>query len=94
MSTASLITEVSGDEDEIKTQLRLRAEQFKAGQIRDCYHKWKEISVDCEVLNMVSGVDIQFEELPRPTKLPYNHCFFSRINMIKGEKKKENNYGK
>ena len=75
MTCESKVRESYIDKLKVKENLLTLAENFQAGQIRYFFENWKDITIDEDILDMVLGVDISFEDLPKPTKLPENHCF-------------------
>ena len=57
---------------------------FKAGVIKNHIHKWKEITSDKNILQMVQGSKIEFIDniLPVQTKLPNSFIYDSKQKSI------------
>ena len=55
----------------IKDQAYTDIENFKAGQIKEKYQEWAELTSDKEILTMVSGYKLQFHEMPTQKQAPH-----------------------
>ena len=68
--------------ENIKLGLEAKSKDFVAGQIRFCISEWENITSDSEILKMVSGVDIEFNQLPVQDQPIVNHCLSKQQTAV------------
>ena len=59
----------------VKDQAHKDIDSFRAGQIKHHFQKWTELTSDSEIVQMVSGYKLQFEEMPCQTITPSKIVF-------------------
>ena len=50
---------------------RLRVQHFQAGQIINCADQWRKLTSDPEILETVTGQNIEFYQIPIQIKSPF-----------------------
>lgn len=52
-----------------------KVNNLQGGGLKHCIHHWQKLTSDFEVLATVSGLPIQFSEMPPPSPISHNCCF-------------------
>ena len=66
----------------VKYQAYWDIESFKAGQIKQYFPRWAELTSDSEILKMVSGYKLQFDEIPCQKFTPHRIVFSNEDSAI------------
>jgi len=54
----------------IITSLQHKVKTFKAGNLANFLSKWKSITTDTEIIDMVTGTTLEFESIPVQSRPP------------------------
>jgi len=80
--TVSVNSNFPQNEISLASQLKHKVPLFKAGQIKNSFSHWKELTSDKEVLSIVSGFKIPLLERPVQRRIPSEICFNSQEKNI------------
>ena len=62
----------------IRAYFRFRSNEFKAGKLKQYFHKWKELTTDKEIRQTVLALKLEFLGNPPVKQLVYSSVFKRR----------------